>query len=175
MGCVETVWVSFKPLTSIQLEMNWNISAFSLGSLQSRLFRQPSPTLSISHWGCWEVDLISSILWNYRCEMLSWQRYDFKILKWESTYQWHTGGWEILWKHFMHINGTWSEKICLWSQSWRQGPPHCASHPHGVTAPQETAGIRRSGVWTPICCLIYLPVTGTVLEENQKMTNCFWF
>lgn len=92
------------------------------------------------------------------------------------TYQWHTGGWEILWKHFTHINGTWNEKKSAYGYNPRsQGPPYCVPHSHGVMALWETAGIRWSGVWTPICHLIYLPVTGIVLEENQKMTNCFWF
>lgn len=68
----------------------------------------------------------------------------------------------------------WLENY-LWIYSWCQRPPHCAFHSEEVTAPWETAGIRWSCIWTPICHLIYLPVTGTELKENQKMTNCFWF
>lgn len=118
---------------------------------------------------CWDIDLISSILWNYRHEMLSSQADD--SLQGSETRNIPINGaleagrfWESI--SCLYINRTSNEEICLWPQSWNQGPPHgCSSHRRllGIDAPE------------PICYLIYLPVTGTVLEENQKMTNCFCF
>jgi hypothetical protein len=101
---------------------------------------------------CWDIDLISSILWHFRHEILSSGTNDsLEGSEMRRPYRRRTGGWEIPRKHLCLCKRDRQWRDLLMATVMKPGPPH------GYSLPWRLLGVAASAFRHPYATsFIYL-------------------